>query len=33
MRHRENKTKQNKIIILLIIKLMINYDNKIDKIR
>ena len=34
MRHREKtKTKQNKTIILLIIKIMNNYDNKNDKIR
>ena len=32
MRHREKK-KQNKTIILLIIKIMNNYDNKNDKIR
>ena len=31
--HREKKTKQNKTIILLIIKTMNNYDNKNDKIR
>ena len=29
----KNKTKQNKTIILLIIKTMNNYDNKNDKIR
>ena len=33
MRHRGEKTKQNKTIILLIIKIMNNYDNKNDKIR
>ena len=33
MRHREKKAKQNKTIILLIIKIMNNYDNKNDKIR
>ena len=32
MRHREKK-KQNKTIILLMIKIMNNYDNKNDKIR
>ena len=33
MRHREKKAKQNKEIILLIIKIMNNYDDKNDKIR
>ena len=33
MRHREKKTKQNKKIILLIITIMNDYDNKNDKIR
>ena len=35
MRHRKkkNKTKQNKTILLPIIKIMNNYDNKNDKIR
>ena len=35
MRHRgkKQKQKQNKTIILLIIKIMNNYDNKNDKIR
>ena len=33
MRHREKNAKQNKTIILLIIKIMNNYDNKNDKIR
>ena len=34
MRHREKKkAKQNKTILLLIIKTMNNYDNKNDKIR
>ena len=33
MRHREKKEKQNKTILLLIIKTMNNYDNKNDKIR
>ena len=31
MRHREKKAKQNKTILLLIIKTMNNYDNKNDK--
>ena len=33
MRHREKKAKQNKTILLLIIKTINNYDNKNDKIR
>ena len=33
MRHREKKEKQNKTILLIIIKTMNNYDNKNDKIR
>ena len=33
MRHREKKTKQKKKIILLIITIMNDYDNKNDKIR
>ena len=33
MRHREKKPKQNKKIILLIIRIMNDYDNKNDKIR
>ena len=33
MRHREKKKQKNKTIILLIIKIMNNYDSKNDKIR
>ena len=33
MRHREKKGKQNKTILLIIIKTMNNYDDKNDKIR
>ena len=33
MRRREKKAKQNKTILLLIIKTINNYDNKNDKIR
>ena len=33
MRRREKKARQNKTILLLIIKTINNYDNKNDKIR